>query len=154
MWRTHSCAPRSHSGERILLLLTCLTLTPLQATSHEEIVDLFASMAAALTAANVPQFMDAFDKKMPEYGKLENDITALVNQAEVSSSIEPLKDDGDDSKRTVALDWYLEVRSRQQDGPLVRRRETIHCELSKQGKKWKIVALKPLEFFAAPKLDK
>ena len=120
---------------------------------HDEVVDLFASMAAALTTVNVPRFLDAFDKNMPGYGELSSHVTALVNQAEVASSITPVKDEGDDMKRSVELDWYLEVRSLEQDGPIVHRRELIACELEKQKKRWKIVALKPIEFFAPAKSD-
>jgi hypothetical protein len=90
---------------------------------------------------------------MPDYDKLKAAVTALVNQAEVSSFVEPLKDEGDDTKRTVEFDWYLEIRSLQPDGPIVRRREVVHCELRKEKKRWKIVALKPIEFFAPAKLD-
>ena len=125
----------------------------LPADTHDEVVDLFASMAAALSEINVPQFMDAFDKEMPDYNKLKSGVTALVNQAEVSSSVEPLKDEGDETKRTVELDWFLEIRSLLPDGPIVNRREVVQCELRKEKKHWKIVALKPLDFFGPAKLD-
>jgi len=131
-------------------ILACVALT---ADTHDDIIDLFASMAAALSEINVPQFMAAFDKDMPDYDKLKSAVTGLVNQAEVSSSVEPLRDEGDDASRTVELDWYLEIRSLVPDGPLVRRREVVHCQLRKEKKRWKIVALKPIEFFAAAKLD-
>ena len=130
-----------------------LACAALMADTHDDVVDLFASMAAALSEINVPQFMDAFDKDMPDYDKLKGAVTGLVNQAEVSSSVEPLKDEGDDTRRTVEFDWYLEIRSLLPDGPIVRRREVIHCELRKVKKRWKIVALKPIDFFAAAKLD-
>jgi hypothetical protein len=131
-------------------ILGCVALI---ADTHDDVVDLFASMAAALSEINVPQFMDAFDKDMPDYEKLKNAVTALVSQAEVSSSVEPVKDEGDDTKRTVELDWYLEIRSLLPDGPVVHRREVIQCELRKEKKRWKIVSIKPLEFFGAAKLD-
>ena len=131
-------------------ILACAALI---ADTHDDVVDLFASMAAALSEINVPQFMDAFDREMPDYDKLKGAVTALVNQAEVSSSVEPLKDEGDDTKRTVELDWFLEIRSLLPDGPVVHRREVIQCELRKEKKRWKIVSIKPLEFFGAAKLD-
>ena len=131
-------------------MLACAALF---ADSNADIVDLFASMAAALSEINVPQFMEAFDKEMPDYEKLKSSVTALVNQAEVSSSVEPLKNEGDELKRFVELDWYLEIRSLLPDGPIVRRREIVRCELRKEKKRWKIVALKPIEFFGAAKLD-
>jgi hypothetical protein len=108
-------------------------------------------MASALSGVNVDQFMDAIDRDMPGYDALRENVTALVNQAEVTSSIEPIRNEGDDSRRALDLDWYLEVRSLLQDGPIVRRREVIHCELRKQKKTWKVVALKPIDFFAPAK---
>ena len=137
----------------LALVPTLGLLVSLHADTHDDVIDLFASMAAALSEINVPQFMDAFDKDMPDYDKLKTGATALVRQADVSSSVEPLSDEGDDTKRTVEFDWYLEIRSLLPDGPLVRRREVVHCELRKEKKHWKIVALKPIEFFGAPKLD-
>ena len=124
----------------------------LYADVQSEVNDLFASMAAALVEVNVPAFMDAFDKQMPDYDLLKTEIAALTNQAEVSSSIEPIKNEGDAKRRSVDLDWYLEVRSLLQDGPVVHRRQVIHCELERQGKGWKIVSLSPLDFFAPARL--
>jgi hypothetical protein len=129
-------------------------LTPLGADTHSDVVELFASMAAGLSDSNAPEFMNALDKDMPGYGKLKAEITALMTQTEISSSVEPIKDEGGDTKRVVDLDWYLQVRSHYSDGPIVNRRELIHCELRKQGKHWKIVSIQPLEFFAPAKLDK
>ncbi len=142
---------------RAIALSCCLGIlgcVALSADAHDEVVDLFASMAAALAEINVAQFMDAFDKSAPDYGKLKDEVTALVKQAEISSSVEPLKDEGDDNKRLVEMDWVLEIRSLIPDGPLVRRREIIRCELRKDKKRWKIVALKPIEFFAPANLDR
>jgi hypothetical protein len=131
-----------------------LTLASLRADTHADVIDLFASTAAALAEVNVPQFMNAFDKDMPGYDKLKSEVTGLTTQNEISSSVEPIKDEGDESKRAVDLDWYLQVRSLLQSGPVTTRREVIHCELRKQGKHWKVVSLQPLEFFAPAKLDK
>jgi hypothetical protein len=137
----------------LALVLTLGILVCLHADTHDDVVDLFTSMAAALSEINIPQFMDAFDKDMPDYGNLKTGVTAMVRQADVTSSIEPLSDEGDDTKRNVDLDWYLEIKSVLPDGPVVRRREVVHCELRKEKKHWKIVALKPIEFFGAAKLD-
>jgi hypothetical protein len=124
------------------------------ADTHDDVVDLIASAAAALADVNVPQFMAAFDKDMPGYENLKGAVTALTNHAEVTSAIEPFKDEGDDTKRSVDLDWYLQVRSLVQDGPIVTRRQVIHCELRKEKQRWKIVSIKPVEFFAPAKLDR
>jgi len=120
-------------------------------------MEVMTSMAGALTEVNVAKFMSVISKDMPDYGTIEKDVTALVNQSEVSSSIQPLNEEGNDQAYKIDLDWFLEVRSLEQDGPIVHRREVVHCELRKdQTRKnkphWKIVALKPLDFFALPKL--
>ncbi len=122
------------------------------ADAHDDVIEAVTLMAGALTEVNVPQFMGTFSKDMPEYATLETNVTALVKQAEVSSSIVPLTEEGDDQTRKIDLDWALQVRSLEQDGPIVQRREVIHCELHKEKKRWKIVALKPLDFFAPARL--
>ena len=130
------------------------------ADAHDDVIELVTSMANALTEVivdgngvergrgNVSGFMAVFSKDMPDYDTLKNNVTALVNEGEVSSSIQPLTEEGDGQVYKIDLDWLLEVRSLEQDGPIVRRREVVHCELRKEKKHWKIVALKPLDFFA------
>src|SRR5580658_5935901 len=134
------------------VLLVSIAAALACADAHDDVVEVVTSMAGALTDVNVSKFMAAFSKDMPGYGTLENNVTALVKQGEVSSSIQTVTEEGDDQARSIDLDWVLEVRSLEQDGPIVRRREVIHCELRKEKKHWKIVSLKPLDFFAAAKL--
>ena len=131
-------------GLSALLLVAAATS---RADTHAQAVDLFASMTAALSEDNVPEFMKACDREMPGYGQLRRGVAALLLESEIASSVEFLKDEGDDSRRSVDLDWYLELRSRQPAGPTRQRRQILHCELVKQGKRWRIVALKPLSFF-------
>jgi hypothetical protein len=143
--------------ERSIGILACVALSSLpslHADTQRDIIDVFTGMAAALSDSNISEFMNAFDKDMPGYGKLKNDITALITQADVSSSVEPIKDEGGDTAHTMDLDWYLQVRSRLPNGPVVNRREIIHAELRMQGKHWKVLSLKPSEFFSPAKLDK
>lgn len=121
------------------------------ADTHADVVDLFASMAAALSDDNPAGFMKGIDRNMPDYDRLKTQIDALVQGSELSSSVEPVNDEGDDSKHTVDLDWYLELRSRVPGGPSMQRRNVIHCRVEKQGKHWRVVALKPVDFFDAPK---
>ena len=141
------------STARIAALL-CLAAAFASADAHDDVIEVVTSLAGALTEVNVTRFMAAFSKDMPDYGTIEKDVTALVNQAEVTSSVEPVQEGGDDAQRTIDLDWFLQVRSLLNDGPIVQRRQVIHCELRKEKKKWKIVSLKPLDFFAPAKLDK
>lgn len=133
-------------------LLACVLAASLGAGAHDDVMELVTTMAGSLIEVNIPQFMAAFDKSMPDYDQLKANVTGLVAQAEVSSDIEPLMESGNDQKRSIDLDWLLQVRSLAQDGPLVRRRQIVHCELEKIKKHWKIVSIKPLDFFAPAKL--
>jgi hypothetical protein len=143
-------------------VLVCVAVGFACADAHDDVMEVVSTMAGALTEVdgigpsvvrgNVSRFMSAFSKDMPDYATLEGNVTALVRQAEVSSSIQTVSEDGDDQARTIDLDWVLQVRSLQEDGPIVRRREVVHCEFRKEKKHWKIVSLKPIDFFAPPKL--
>jgi len=144
-------------------VLICIAAACAAADAHDDVIDVLTSMAGALSetgdravtrTANVSKFMSAFSKDMPDYDTLANNVTALVDSADISSSILPLTEDGNDQMYKIDLDWLLEIRSLEPDGPLVRRREVVHCELRKEKKKWKVVALKPIEFFAAANLGK
>jgi hypothetical protein len=52
-----------------------------------------------------------------------------------------ITDEGDDQKRSLDLDWLLKIDT---DDP---RRQIVKCQIEKQGKKWKIISLEPIEFF-------
>ena len=134
-----------------MAMLAVMANLAAKADTHADVVDLFAQMAAALSDDNAAQFMKAFDRNMAGYGEMETQITALIADSEVASSVELLKDDGDDRKRDVELDWYLELRSRVRGGPFVQRRAVIHCQVEKQGKHWKITSMTPSGFFDASK---
>lgn len=141
-------------GRSFAAALLALCSIQLWADAHSEVLDLLGTTASALADFNVPKFMDSFDKEMPGYDKLKESATALTNQAEVTSAIEPVKDEGDEAKRSVDLDWYMQVRSLAADGPIVTRRQIVHCELRREGKRWKITSIAPMEFFAPAKLDR
>lgn len=119
-----------------------------KADQHDEVVDLFASMTAALSADNAPGFMKAFDRKLPEYEDLSRQIHSLILEFEIASSIEILTDDGSGTKRSLQLDWYMELTNRESTETTQRRRKIIQCDLELEGKHWRIVSIKPISFFA------
>ncbi|MBV8820438.1 MAG: hypothetical protein JO022_18915 [Acidobacteriaceae bacterium] len=112
-------------------------------------LDLFGSMSAALTEdpPNPEGFMKPIDRSFAGYDELKRNVKAMMLAAWVSSSIDFLKDEGDATKRTVELDWYMELRSKQEGGPFRQRRQVIRCELVKEGKRWRIRSLAPLSLF-------
>ncbi len=139
-------------GRSLCAILFCASA--LLADTHDDIVDHFAAMAAALADNNSAGFMARIDKSMPGYDQLKTQIEAMLGLASVASDIDPQQDTGDDRHRSVDLDWFLSMSSKVPAGATVQRRQVVHCDLRKEGKHWKIVALAPLEFFAAPELSK
>lgn len=121
------------------------------ADTHADVLDLFASMTAALSADNPAGFMKGIDPRMTDYGGLKAQIEALVQGWQVGSSVEPVSDEGNETKREIDLDWYLELRGRAPGAPSLQRRSVIHCQVEKQGKHWRVVSMKPSDLFDAPK---
>ena len=143
-----------HSPARSLKLLCILfAASLLSADTHADVVDLFASMTAALTVDNAEGFMAAFDRDTPDYDKLKARIGALLDEAELAADLEFINDDGDEVRRSVNLDWYLEIRSKAAAGAVLRRRQVVHCDLRKEKNRWRIISISPLDFFAAAKFD-
>jgi len=134
---------------RLLFLLPLAAC--LRADSQHEVVDLITSASAGLSAGKPEVFLEAFDPAMPGYEKLRDAVTALVSAAEIECSIEVTGNQGDDATRVLELDWILRIDSRERGAGSVRRQETVKCSLRKTGKKWRIVAFEPLEFFAPPR---
>lgn len=105
-------------------------------------MEVFRNVSEALANRDVDAFLDQFDRQMPQYEKLRDEIQELFGLAqEIGSTIDVITDEGDDSKRTLQLDWLLKIDI---DEP---RRQIVKCQVEKQGKKWKITALEPVEFF-------
>ena len=93
---------------------------------------------------------------MPEYADLRENVTALVREFSVESSVDFKKNEGDDQKRTVEADWFLILRPHDNNGctngrdglATGRREKVLTCTVEKQGRKWKITSLSPVSFFA------
>jgi hypothetical protein len=123
---------------------------PLMAGPEQEVLDLFTALASALSEGNGLAFLDRVDHSMPDYEKLERSILALVAQNELLAAIDVIENEGDDQTRAVQVDWILQIRAREETGPLVRRRETVKCRLARLKKKWKVASLDPISFFSPP----
>lgn len=133
---------------RRALLIALLSCAAARADAMSEIADLLGDMASALADNNPAGFMKGFSREMPDYDKLRDYVTALAQQAELTSAIEPVKNDGDNAKHSVDFDWLLQIKSRVGDsGPAPRREQVVHVELVKEKKHWRIVSLTPHRFF-------
>ena len=127
-----------------LLLVSMVAL----ADSTADVLNVFSAAAEALTNDDSSAFLDNFDRDMPEYAALRTNIEGLLAAYEVGSTIEVVTDEGDDEKRTVALDWLLVISEKNTvNGDQQTRRRIVKCSLVRQGKQWRITALAPVDFF-------
>src|SRR5260370_40502970 len=99
------------------------------ADTTQELIDVFGSMASALSEGNPAVFLRAIDPSTPGYAALARNVNALANQNELTCSIEIVKQEGDGRAQTVELDWLLEISGKSQNHPFVRRAATVHGEL-------------------------
>lgn len=105
-------------------------------------MEVFRNVSEALANRDAEAFLDQFDRKMPQYEKLRDEIQELFGLTqEIGSTIDVITDEGDDSKRMLQLDWLLKIDVQEP------KRQIVKCQVEKQGKKWKITALEPVEFF-------
>jgi hypothetical protein len=113
-----------------------------------QVLDLFTDIAASLSAGNVPRFLSAFDPAMPGYAALRANVTALVAQGEIQSSIEPVENQGDATRRNVEWQWTMRIRRGQDAVSSVLRQQDVKATVEKRGAKWRVTQLDPVSFFA------
>jgi hypothetical protein len=133
---------------RRLLLTLPLAACCRAADPAREVLDLVTDAAASLSAGNVSLFLKVFDPAMPGYAKLRENVTGLIAQGEVQSLIDPLEDEGDDRRRVTQFQWTLLIERGQPAAGSARREQVVKCSVEKQGGKWRIVGLEPIDFFA------
>jgi hypothetical protein len=133
-------------------LLFAALAAGLRADSADDVWALLSSMASGLSAGQPDEFLRAFDPAMPGYGDLKTNLTALLAQADVQSSIELVSNEGDDRSRMVETDWLLRIISRDAVSGSISRQEHVKCGFEKQGRRWRTVSLEPLTFFAPPRV--
>jgi hypothetical protein len=135
---------------RRVLLLGVLAAR-LRADSADEVWDVLSAMATDLSEGHPVEFLRAFDPAMPGFEELRINVTALVAQEDVQSSIDVTSNEGDNRSRKVEADWLLRMIGREQVSGAMNREERVKIGFEKQGKRWRAVSLEPLAFFAPPK---
>ena len=135
---------------RTLLLTLVVASTVHAADPPPDVIDFFRSVTRALAEArpddprlpaNASAFFDHIDPRMKGYADLHAYVDDLVSRVDIGSAVEFVTDEGDANKRTLDLDWVLEI------GDQAPRRRVLKCVIEKRGKKWKITALDPVDFF-------
>jgi len=132
----------------LVLLFLASAVGVIRADPPGEVLALLQKAADALTNQDAPDFLDYFDHNMPHYATLRGNIEGLMAAYDVESTIEFVSDEGDNQKRTLTLDWTLVTEEKAaQRGDQVTRRHIVNCTVERRGKKWKITAIEPLDFF-------
>ena len=121
--------------------------------AKQDVIDLFASMAAALSESNPQVFLRAVDPAMPGYARLAAEVNALAMQNALSNSVVIARQEGDDRSQVVELDWLLEITGKAESHVFVRRETMVKCRVERQGKRWRVVAIDPADFFTPPSSD-
>ena len=129
-------------------LIAIAFAAPVRAETPEDVLKFLRNAADALTNEDARTFLDHADRNMPVYATLQRNIEGLMAAYDVESSIEIANDEGDDQKRTLTLDWVLITEQKSDTrGDRMHRRQLLRCTIEKQGKRWKITALDPVDFF-------
>ena len=121
------------------------------AAGSVEIRDLLLALSTSLEDGRAARFLAQVDRtRVARYAELEQNVVALAAQNQVASSIRLLDEQADGQAYDLKLDWLLEMRPAGSLGRLVTRREQVRCRVARSGRRWKVVALEPVEFFRAP----
>jgi len=128
----------------LLLLVAAIAI----ADTAADVLNVFTSAAEGLINDDAASFLDRFDRNMPGYAALQNNVEGLLAAYDVGATIEEITDEGDDRKRTVELDWLLILKQKgATNSPQQTRRQVVKCTVERRGKQWKITALEPVDFF-------
>jgi len=127
---------------RLAAILVASAIAAWAADPPKDVLQFLRSAAEDLADQNPNGFLDHFDSNLPGIATLKDEVSVLA-QADVESTIEFVSDEGDDQQRDLQLDWLLRVNGGRP------KHQLVQCRIAKQGKKWKITELKPIEFFAA-----
>jgi murein L,D-transpeptidase YcbB/YkuD len=128
----------------LLLLVATFAL----ADTAADVLNVFTSAAEGLINDDAASFLDSFDRNMPGYAALQNNVEGLLAAYDVGATIEEITDEGDDHQRTVELDWLLILKQKgATNSPQQTRRQVVKCTVERRGKQLKISTLEPVDLF-------
>jgi hypothetical protein len=131
-----------------LLILLLLTRMPLLGESEDDVTSVVSTLATALSENNPPLFLKSLDHDMPNYREIERRITALASDTLINCTIELIGSNGSSTAQQADLDWYMVLRSQQDENLIERRRAKVTVKVEKRGKKWIVTSFSPLSIFA------
>jgi len=129
-------------------MLVFLTCVPLLSDTEQEITSVVSTLASALSENNPQLFLRTLDREMPDYRQIEKALTSLASDTQISCSLDLIANSGTDTSQQADLDWYMVLRSQQDQNLIERRRTKVTIKIEKRGKKWYVTAFSPLSVFA------
>jgi hypothetical protein len=128
------------SGVRIAAFV--LLAAAARAEPPKEVIQVVSDAAEALANNDANVFLDLIDSRMTGYESLSAEIHYMVGaEDEIDSAVEVVSSSGGDQKYELELDWVLKF------GMETPKRAIIKCRIERQGRKWKITSLTPVDFF-------
>lgn len=132
-------------------LLAAFAAAPLGAAdAGAEAWDVITAMASALGRGADREFLSLCDPALTGYDVLQANVQALAAAADVESGIDPVGNRGGDTARDVEVDWLLHIVERGALQRVTERRQVVKCRIEKRGRRWRVVAIEPVAFFAPP----
>ncbi len=131
-----------------------LSVCPLLLRGQEKppTLELLTSLAARLSSGNQPGALESFANTMPGYQDLVANIGALTAQYDILCVIEIRDESGDDLRRKAETEWFLELRSMEENGPTERRQQVVRISTEKLKGKWRITGLNPRSILDPPRV--
>ena len=111
---------------------------------------LLTKLAARLSDGNLPGALDAFSNTMPGYGDLAKNVDALTAQYDIICVIEIREESGDEKRRKADTEWFVQLKSRLEDGPTARRTTVVQIATERFVDKWRITSMEPQSLLAPP----
>jgi hypothetical protein len=131
-----------------LVVLFLLLRIPLFGNVEQDITEVVSNLASAVSGNQPRLFLKILDRDMPGYRELERSLTALAGDTEINCSIDLIGNTGSPTAQQVDLDWYMVLRSQQDQNLIERRRTKVTIKMEKRGKNWVVTAFNPISIFA------
>jgi hypothetical protein len=119
--------------------------------TKEDVLDVFAVIAAALSDGSGARAISSFDKAIPEYSRLREYLYVLAEGWQTSCSIEVVEFEEAQGVARLKLRWLLRISAAGGTGRMTDREQDVSAKVERRGKAWKITAFDPVEFFRPPR---
>ena len=131
-----------------LLILLLLARMPLFGDAEQDITDVVTTLTSALSENNPELFLKTLDHEMAGYRQLERELNALASNTLISCSVDLIANSGSATAQKADLDWFMTLKSQQDENLIERRRTKVTLSIEKRGHKWVVTGFTPVSIFA------